>query len=924
MAETTSDILGKGFKYEQRVQVETIPQIITGTILAAVGGANWGPINMPTFIDPAVFERNFGIPLTRIDGADFSGMAMQYHLKYSPMGWFTRVSDGSDTAARLALTKAAQIAKISGNKVVSNQNFVITSTNNKLKIMLMDGAVESTKDVSLTLTPACAPAQSSEMAHDIQSARVDIANNLTVGSTIDFLIDDVQYRYIVKEENVTSLNEPDFLRLVVSNDADEVADAFGNIPSYYGITGDVAVAEITDVTCVADSSDSLDGTYFWLFTASKSYYVWYNTSGGSATDPNPTLPIGAPVTKVGIEIALTTGDTAAAVGNATQTAINAETDFNATDDDAGLVTITHVTAGAVMDAEDGDTLFTIEVTTPGTDATGAQWIDYTPIAGANNYAKRFALALRKYIVKPTLIALGRTDISEATITISTNKIVLNSAAQGFASKITVYQIPQAFATATPQVPIRSTSVNTTIADIMEDINDSLDPDAVVWIDAITNFLMVGTSGAGSGFGVKIDTVTNNAYALLGLTVGAYVYGTDIINNAGTFDAVFTGKDGDTIKIIVTKTADGETLGVYFKNNLISIFANYSYVKADPNFIGIQINTDASVSTVVTFSSPEELDVIPAFAAGTMQLSGGTSGIENLDDTLYNGALEEYKNLDLYQIDMIGVPGNVSDAVIAKLQDVCEYRQDCYAIFDIPEDKAGTVSVGGSIYNSNNWVNGVTRSEKIDSQFLSTYFPWVQISGQWYPPSVRMFGVVSNSDKIANNKTAAPAGPARGLITDIDGLAIYLREDEKNRLYADELGNSINPIVFSKNRGFYADGEKNTDRTFGAISRIHVLRTSLSIKKYMYSIAPDFFYEPLTKATMDELYEVINTKMKALYADKAIKEGWVIITDTSINTPAIEVQNGLIGMVEWTPVRSIEKMKIISVIKDMKLQNIIGI
>jgi hypothetical protein len=115
--------------------------------------------------------------------------------------------------------------------------------------------------------------------------------------------------------------------------------------------------EVTTIACEADSSGSLNNDYWWLFTRTKSYYVWYNVASGG-TDPTPSAPAGAPTTTEGIEVAIATDATATAVGDASQVAIDAKTDFSATDDNAGTVTVTHAEQAGVKDAIDGNTGWT--------------------------------------------------------------------------------------------------------------------------------------------------------------------------------------------------------------------------------------------------------------------------------------------------------------------------------------------------------------------------------------------------------------------------------------------------------------------------------------------------------------------------------------------------------------------------------------
>ncbi|HQM96814.1 MAG TPA: hypothetical protein PK705_07395, partial [Clostridia bacterium] len=64
MAESLTGMIGKSFVYEEREKIKRLQEVITGTIPAFVGGANWGLINSPTFVLKD-FEGVFGSPLTR-------------------------------------------------------------------------------------------------------------------------------------------------------------------------------------------------------------------------------------------------------------------------------------------------------------------------------------------------------------------------------------------------------------------------------------------------------------------------------------------------------------------------------------------------------------------------------------------------------------------------------------------------------------------------------------------------------------------------------------------------------------------------------------------------------------------------------------------------------------------------------------------
>lgn len=124
------------------------------------------------------------------------------------------------------------------------------------------------------------------------------------------------------------------------------------------------IAEITEITTIADISGSLNNKYFLLNAANDSteYYVWYNVNS-LGTDP---MVAG----KTGIEVALATNDNANTVASATSTEINSVAGADFTSGAVGnLITVTNDDGGACTDAADAQspnaTGFSISVTQQG-------------------------------------------------------------------------------------------------------------------------------------------------------------------------------------------------------------------------------------------------------------------------------------------------------------------------------------------------------------------------------------------------------------------------------------------------------------------------------------------------------------------------------------------------------------------------------
>jgi hypothetical protein len=107
--------------------------------------------------------------------------------------------------------------------------------------------------------------------------------------------------------------------LRVSNANSSVPPQYSRVSITYNASGSITnalfylgtVAEKRHIHAIADSSGSLNNTYFPLYSENDEslYHVWYNVSGGG-TDP-------APVGSKGIEIPIETNDSAAMVAFAT-------------------------------------------------------------------------------------------------------------------------------------------------------------------------------------------------------------------------------------------------------------------------------------------------------------------------------------------------------------------------------------------------------------------------------------------------------------------------------------------------------------------------------------------------------------------------------------------------------------------------------
>jgi len=164
---------------------------------------------------------------------------------------------------------------------------------------------------------------------------------------------------------------------VYTNGRDSVA-ASGTLTCASAAVGDTAVINgvtltamdgrnTSTVAAVADSSGSLNNTYFTLSSPSANYYVWFNVNS-AGTDP-------ALAGKTAIPVALATNAANTVVSAAINTAINLVTGVFTSTNSSHTATIKNVAGGTCTATADGaaPTGFTINTTNAGAAPTAVQF-----------------------------------------------------------------------------------------------------------------------------------------------------------------------------------------------------------------------------------------------------------------------------------------------------------------------------------------------------------------------------------------------------------------------------------------------------------------------------------------------------------------------------------------------------------------------
>lgn len=952
MAENVNSIFGKGFEYELRVITEFLEQRASGTVAGSVGGANWGPVGSPTVNSRGrrQFRDTFGVPIDANDGADSSALALDYHLDgNSPRAVFTRITDGTDVNASREILVNALSGQATGTSRSDNLETVIYDAtdgnlqNNRFKVDV-DGATQD-----LTLSTSVSPRAAAITSADLSGFTATPATgDYAVNDTISFRIDGTTYTYVV-----------------------QAADAFTTLSTT------IPAPNTTYAEAWIDAANTLilDTATFperaGILTTSGDRVVFNSINRGSASNiaintipkifssiPDGTIGSNTSSFDILNEIDLLLDPVANAFFDASGQAAIASTSTGVTstielkgipgsltDDNIGTADGSSALLGSLGAANlSSVSALTVKWYEPSTSTSVAA----EQIATGDAVQEVFSGTLTNAPLDiGTALALNWTDTTSvarsATITVdATGTGTIGGADAGLVSDFTVNIMSGAFTltfAAGSGIPNDNTVPGEEIVSLDYDYFTARTTEAVT-VDtagAITGTNVTGNAitfetgvvdlefnagfEAAAGTTVLVDATfegtSNTPYALLSLAtlVDTEFAGQDAVA-AGELVAAFSGTRGNTIQMIVEETEDGTNASIVFDGTIADKFFVISFDTSASNYLGNLINTSQFLTNIVSWNDPASGN--PNIPAGTYTLSGGTSGVAGLTDNDYVLALDEFKSIKLYDVDIVFVGGSTSEPVADKIQEVCEFRQDCFGIVDPPFG----INVGAVI----NWHNGtdpLLRSKALDSAYISTYYPHmlvpVETSGtsQWHGPTVRVVGAIAQGDKSTGVPLGAPAG-LKTSMRDIDDLEIILRADQSATLYADQLGNNINPVEFSIVNGFTIEGQKTTQKTQNALNRLNPLRSSIYIKKNIERNIAQFFWRPSNSTTWKEFAAYITNIMQVLADAEVIEPDFIVKCDRQTNTDEVIAANGLLALIEWRPIKSIEKIKVISSIFDTQV------
>ena len=194
---------------------------------------------------------------------------------------------------------------------------------------------------------------------------------------------------------------------------------------------------------------------------------------------------------------------------------------------------------------------------------------------------------------------------------------------------------------------------------------------------------------------------------------------------------------------------------------------------------------------------------------------------------------------------------------------------------------------------------------VNSSYAAGYSVWFQapdaFSGDmmWLPPSIKAAGIYIFTD-IYYNKWDAPAGMARGRVSNVVDCAFSPSQKEAEKLYMQ----CWNYAVSYPLDGIIMEGQRTFQLKKTAFDRVNVRRLFLHLEKEVSRIAKYFLYEGNTAFLRGRFVDTIRPIFDQAVTRGGIQE-FYIKCDEENNTPQTIDNNELHCQIAIKPVKTIE-------------------
>ena len=421
--------------------------------------------------------------------------------------------------------------------------------------------------------------------------------------------------------------------------------------------------------------------------------------------------------------------------------------------------------------------------------------------------------------------------------------------------------------------------------------------------------------------LKIEDVANNCYGILGLTVGTYTGSGDTVpidqELLNPENYTFTGNNNQFLVYCENPGSWNKDVGIrilnydertqiftlevcYLVDNEWQTVATYNVSFDDKkNEWGqnIGITTINTKSMVIRIKKNENYSgsKIPAYTNGVVQIIRGSNGDAVTDAEIIRG-WDLFRNKEQYQIGLLINAGQTSPAVQKNLINICEQRQDCIAVLDVPKG----LNVNEASFYAKSDLNA-------DTSYAALFYPWLKDYDKYndkyidVPPSAYYSAGAAYLDSILYPWYTV-AGEGKGECIGAVGIERILTDDDRAILEESK----INPIRFIAGKGIYIWGNSTLQTKKTARQKLHIRRLLIYIETNIMKFLESFVFEFNDEFTRSTITFNLNTFLEDIKNKRGLYD-YKVVCDSSNNTPDVIDRDELMVDIYLQPVRVIEKI-----------------
>ena len=409
--------------------------------------------------------------------------------------------------------------------------------------------------------------------------------------------------------------------------------------------------------------------------------------------------------------------------------------------------------------------------------------------------------------------------------------------------------------------------------------------------------------------------TGLTYKDIGPRPGTSAYASERYLSADEVHVAVVDESTNTIVerlLYLSKLSDGkspEGSSTYWKD-YVNEFSGFIYASAlaagDVTSSGEDPGDTAS-SYGATAAAPEIFAYILSTAGGA--LSGG------LDDYAYTAgeiqtAYTLFQDTEQTEVDFVlmgGSMGSEADTLskAGAVAAVANARKDCIAFISPYNGNQVATSGGSALTPALQLANTIDFFSSIGSSSYVVKDSGIKYVYDRFSDKYRYIGCNGDvaglcvSTSAISDDWISPAGTARGGLQNVVKLAFNPNKAARDDLYTA----AINPIVSFPGSGPVLFGDKTALASPSAFDRINVRRLFLNIEKRIKGLAEGVLFEQNDEITRSGFNAALSGYMSEVQARRGVTD-YLVVCDTSNNTPEIIDRNEFVAEIFVKPTRSI--------------------